>query len=173
METLVTIARERAVMTAVADLIVAAAANRNLRVAVGCADPDGSAGTPHLGPLDLGLPDAAPVGGRFADHLTQALHARGRPCRCLPAKPSPTGSWAVTVIISEVATPEDADLCRIDIQLDLPAPAVAGSSRGFPGDRTPDIVIDYEDPRGPTIRYVVPALDRSVPRGVPAPRSGG
>jgi hypothetical protein len=55
--------RQRAVLTTVADVIVAAAAGRDIRVAVG-----------YTRPAQAGL----------VDLLVRALHARGRPCRCVP-----------------------------------------------------------------------------------------
>src|SRR5437016_14488145 len=112
MESLATIARRRTVMTTIADLIVAAAAGKTLRVAVGCTHPD-----------DIG----------FADLLTQALHARGRPCRCLPSSiqavrcdgSTPAGSPTVTVITSGSPGGDDTDLCRIDIEVHLSIPVSA------------------------------------------------
>src|SRR5436190_22584272 len=103
MDTLAAVARRRAVMTTIADLIVAAAAGRTLRVAVGCTHPD--------------------ITG-FVDQLTQALHARGRPCRCQPSSPeavrrdgsAPAGSPTVAVITSGLPGADDTDLCRINIE---------------------------------------------------------
>jgi hypothetical protein len=135
------VARERAVMSTVADVIVAAATGRGLRVAVGCAGPDETV---------------------FADQLTRALVARGRACRCVAAKrpvgtdhmasTTPVGR-AVAVITSAAAGSGDADLCRIDIQVNTRASDPASEA----GCR-PDIVIDYRHPDGPTIRYIMPAL---------------
>jgi hypothetical protein len=48
MDTLATTARQRAVMATIADLIVAAAAGKRLRVAVGCTHPDETAFVEHL-----------------------------------------------------------------------------------------------------------------------------
>ncbi len=149
------IARERTVMTTIADVIVAAAAGKNLRVAVGCTHPDEIT---------------------FADQLTRALHARGRPCRCLPPRPGPAVAACsagpsrvsgpiVAVITSGTADLDETDLCRIDIRLDIPAapdlpaddqPDVRG--RRLADDHQPDIVVDYRDADGPVIRHIAPAL---------------
>jgi hypothetical protein len=161
MENLAAIARERAVMTTIADVIVAAAAGKSLRVAVGCADSDESA---------------------FADHLTRALHARGRPCRCLSPRPSPAAAAGstpvhrpgsgptITVITSGAPGPDETELCRIDIQLHTPTPAVESESpsgrpepdayagRSAGDDHEPDIVVDYHESVGPAIRHIVPTL---------------
>ena len=158
MDTLAAIARQRAVMTTIADMIVAVAVDKSLRVAVGSAHPD-----------EIG----------FADHLTQALHARGRPCRCLRAKSSTkadlstlvksrVGSPTVAVITSGSPGVDEADLCRIDIELHTPIPVAAAvdSAHRQPDEHIPcalgadeaDIVVDYLDPDGPTIRHVRPTL---------------
>ena len=122
------VARERAVMSTVADVIVAAASGKGLRVAVGCADPGNTV---------------------FADQLTRALVARGRACRCVAASRPST----VSVITSSAAGLSETDLCRIDIQVDT-----STSEEVADDDGRPDIVIDYRHPDGPTIRYIVPAL---------------
>ena len=152
MDTPATLARRRAVMTKVADLVVAAAAGKTLRVAVECAHPDETG---------------------FADQLTQALHARGRPCRCLPPNPdlapaygsTPDDAPTVTVITGgPPAGADDTDLCRIDIELYTPAPAEPAHprtderERSLPGQHAPDIVIDLLSPDGPTIRHIQPTL---------------
>jgi len=160
MDTLATIARQRAVMTAVADVIVAAAAGKKLRVAVGYSDPN---------ELD------------FADQLTRALYARGRPCRCLASRlnsgaaggplAQPAHSPMVAVITSYAPGPDESDLCRINIQLSTPDGVTPSVSSTPPGSETqttrpvvddpePDIVIDYLDPDGPTVRHIVPTLAR-------------
>ncbi len=122
------VARERAVMSTVADVIVAAATGKGLRVAVGCADPGNTV---------------------FADQLTRALVARGRSCRCVTASRPRT----VSVITSSATDLADTDLCRIDIQLDTCTSEAESEDGG-----QPDIVIDYHHPDGPTIRYIMPAL---------------
>ena len=131
------VARERAVMSTVADVIVAAATGKGLRVAVGCADPGDTV---------------------FADQLTRALVARGRACRCVTAgRPRDTSAarygWTVAVITSGVAGPGDTDLCRIDIQVNT-CTSEPASEAGC----QPDIVVDYRHPDGPAIRYLMPAL---------------
>jgi hypothetical protein len=109
-------ARQQTVMATVADSIVAAATGKTLRVAVGYTHPDGTA---------------------FADHLTRALHARGRSCHCRPAKPKSTmaagcmpahnqaGGVTVAVITSGACGPDETDVCRINLQLHTPAGVVA------------------------------------------------
>jgi hypothetical protein len=160
MGSLVSIARQRAVMTTIADAIVATAVGRSLRVAVG----------------STCLTDAD-----FAEHLTQALIARGRPCRCLPpaavtapATDAPpqchVGGPSVAVIVGGAPGPAEADLCRIDIRLQG-SESVALSNGSAPhlrstpqccaagGDSVrPDIVVDYLGPDGPTIRHLATTL---------------
>jgi hypothetical protein len=158
MDTITTAARRRAVMATIADLIVAAATGRTLRVAVGCTHPDETA---------------------FADQLTQALHTRGRPGHCLTATPKPvttdgyprthsdTDGPTVAVITSGTPNPDETDLCRINIQLYTPnrvaPPAAArrgadGQHRDSLGGLEPDIIVDYLDPGGAAIRHLGPAL---------------
>lgn len=160
------VARERAVMSTVADAIVAAATGKGLRVAVGCADP------------------AETV---FADQLTRALVARGRACRCVSAKRPPTtdhtmstdhtvstdqAGRTVAVITSGLAESGDTDLCRIDIEVNIdPSDAVAED--GY----QPDIVVDYRHPDGPMIRYVraviQSAFENRIAAGQPAGEPAG
>jgi hypothetical protein len=158
MDSLLTVARRRAVMTTIADVIVAAAAGKSLRVAVGGPHPDETT---------------------FADHLTRALHARGRPCHCLPPKPRPATAGGrtphsqatspiVAVITSAAPSPDETDLCRIDIRLDTPAQPTGSDAPTHVqpdghgpcpvDDHPPDIVVDYHDPAGPVIRHIVSAL---------------
>jgi hypothetical protein len=125
MDTLATIAGQRAVMATIADLIVAAATGKRLRVAVGCTHPDQTG---------------------FVEHLTRALHARGRPGHCLAPKPDPittdgyppAGGPAVAVINSGAAGPDEYDLCRINIQLHTPTPVTVSvaSADGEPDGTT-------------------------------------
>jgi hypothetical protein len=145
---LATIARHRAVLATVADMIVAAAEGKSLRVAVDCGTPDRIA---------------------FADQLTQALHARGRDCRCQTARRRCTAAGSATVsgqagsvatvavITSNAPGPEDSELCRIDIQVYRPT-IHSAEDPGPAWDRPPDIVVDYLDPDGPVIRHIAPAL---------------
>jgi hypothetical protein len=159
MQTITTTARQRAVTATVADLIVATAAGRTLRVAVGCSRPDEAA---------------------FADQLTQALRARGRPGHCLTARSKPVTTDGdtrarsdaegpiVAVITSGTPDPDETDLCRINIQLYTPNPVTppaaypdrgpAGERRGSVGGQEADIIIDYLDPGGAAIRHLGPAL---------------
>jgi len=156
MNSLANISRQRAVLTAIADAIVATAAGRSLRVAVG-----------STGPSDSG----------FADHLTQALIARGRPCRCVPATAAPVppagappqgavGELRIAVIVGGAPGPSDAELCRIDIQLRGHLPHPAALDLGSPprcctaglDAALPDIVVDYYAPDGPTIRHLAATL---------------
>ena len=108
MDSLAALARERVVMTAIADRIVAVAAGRSLRVVIGATWPDESG---------------------FADHLTRALHARGRPCLCVRSTPGsapadgypPPGRLTaptVAVITSMTAGPDQTPPCQVDIRLD-------------------------------------------------------
>ena len=159
MDTLATTARQRAVIATIADLIVAAAAGRTLRLAVGCTRPDESA---------------------FVEHLTGALHARGRPCHRLAPKPGPittdgytpahsqADTPTVAVITSGTPGPDENDLCRITIELHTPTQvtkSVAAAHRepdgqdlSAVGGHEPDIIVDYVDPGGPTLRHIGPAL---------------
>lgn len=159
MDALATIARQRRVMATIADLIVAAATGKGLRVAVGWTQPDETA---------------------FVDHLTRALHARGRRCHYLAPKPDPVtiggstsahsraGGPMVAVITSGGQGADENELCRINIQLDTPtkvSTSIAAAQRE-PDGRDPrrvagdqaDIIVDYSDPGGPTLRHFVPAL---------------
>jgi hypothetical protein len=157
MDTLAVIARHRRVMATIADMIVAAAAGGRVRVVV-----------------DGGYPDTV----TFADHLTQALHARGSHCRCLPPRPdaNPTGdrtgrpggdSGSAAVIIDGSSGLHGTDPCHIHIRVLGPArqpgsyvtTGVAGLDHDD-GDvpdeeRRPDVVVDYLDPEGPIIRHIV------------------
>ncbi len=155
-EALATIRRQRAVLSTVADAIVAAASGRGLRVTIH--------GDNRY--------DA------FADRLTQALLARGRDCHrpsavrgVAPAEDrttaeGPAGARRAVVIVSGPAGAAAADVCRVDIQVNAVArPAgprgVGGGSDADPGDpeksgddRQRDIVVDYLDPDGPIVRHL-------------------
>lgn len=158
MDSLANAARQRRVMATIADLIVAAATGKALRVAVGWTEPDE---TP------------------FVDHLTRALHARGRRCHYLAPKPDPVttkgsttahgqaGGPMVAVITSGEPAADENELCRINIQLDTSTQVSASAgahrepdARDTPsaGGHQPDIIVDYRHPGGPTLRHVVPAL---------------
>ncbi|MGC5020685.1 hypothetical protein [Micromonospora sp. DT47] len=150
------ISRERVVLATVADVIVAAAVGKGLRVAVACPDS-------HL---------------TVVGHLARALHARGRACRCLvptPTLPSvarlpladPEASdLTVTVITGETRAPSNDESCRITIHVTTHAPTAPTTgalhqqaSDGRPDiDPHPDIVLDYHDQSGPTIRHIVAQL---------------
>jgi hypothetical protein len=156
-DALATLRRQRAVLSTVADAIVAAARGRSLRVAV------------HG---DHRYDDA------FADRLTQALLARGRDCRCpstvrgvapAPDRTSaedPAGARRTIVIVCGPARPGDTDVCRIDIQVNTVTPlggprgvaggldADAGDSGQSGGNRDSDIVVDYLDPNGPIVSHL-------------------
>lgn len=146
MDALATIARQRTVIATIADVVVAAAVGKSLRVAVGWSNPDEAA---------------------FADQLTRALLARGMPCRCLRAKSNPAGSHGCTadntlmvaVITSGTAGADESDLCRINIQLQTPTRSAASGDAVDDGHWA-DIVVDYLDPGGPTISRIAPALTR-------------
>jgi hypothetical protein len=159
MDTLANVTRQRRVMASIADLIVAAAAGKALRVAVAWTQPDE---TP------------------FVDHLTRALHARGRSCHYLGPKPDPVttsgptpahgqaGGPMVAVITSSGPGAHEKELCRINIQLNRPThvSASAAAAQREPDTRDapsvsgqqPDIIVDFWDRDGPTLRHVVPAL---------------
>jgi hypothetical protein len=159
MDAITTTARQRAVAATIADLIVAAAAGRALRVAVGCTRPDETA---------------------FADQLTEALHACGRPAHCLTARSRPvtTAGYApahgdadgstVAVITSRTPDADETDVCRINIQLWAPnrvIPPAASANRGADGQQRgsvvgqePDLIVDYLNPGGAAIRHLGPAL---------------
>jgi hypothetical protein len=156
-DSLAALARERVVMTTIADRIVAASAGRSLRVVIGATCPDESG---------------------FADHLTRALHARGRPCLCVRSTPSPIPDGhpapgrltapIVAVITSMAAGPDQTPPCQVDIRLNCataPAPssgqAVDSDSAalrpGVTGDGQADIIVDT-GPAGPVIRHIQPAM---------------
>lgn len=147
MSDLSVVARERAALATIADAVVAAAVGRGLRVAVTC-----------------------PV-SRLAlvDYLAQALHARGRTCRCLPAEPAPgapEGASAVVVIVSGFVTETDRAVQRVNVRV-TPAAVPAArraevrqqetEERSVAGEES-DIILDYGDPDGPLIRYMAPHL---------------
>lgn len=143
------IARERATLATIADAIVAASADKGLRIEVAC------------------------PASRLAvvDHLTQALHARGRVCRYRPAgsKPGEAGDphpvrgqhgSGVVVITGGLATGTDRGVLRVGVRV------TAGPGQDvFPAGGDPDIVLDYQDPDGPTIRYLAPHLSAGDRRG--------
>jgi hypothetical protein len=169
MDTLAAVARRRAVLTTVADLIVTAASGRTLRVAVECAH-------------------AYETG--FVDQLAQALHARGRPCRCLPGDPdpaaddrsTPAGGPIVSVITSGSPAADDTELCRINIEVRKPTPVGAppdslppdslppdslspdSAPPGTEGRHTPDLIVDDLGPDGLTIRHIQATLTSSSDR---------
>ncbi|MEH1054534.1 hypothetical protein V6U89_04895 [Micromonospora sp. CPCC 206171] len=149
------VARERTALATIADAITAASIGKDLRVAVSCPDTHRA----------------------LVDHLAQALHARGRICRCLPAEPNLSDGggqlpkWheagsTVVVIVSGPGTETDRAVRQVTISV------TAGIPTGDSGDAShqgtseptsstggaPDIVLDYRDPRGPLIRYLAPHL---------------
>ncbi|SCL67966.1 hypothetical protein [Micromonospora chersina] len=130
------IARERAALATIADAIVAASVDKGLRIEVAC------------------------PASRLAvvDHLAQALHARGRVCRCRAAgsEPGEAGDPGVVVITGGPASDTDRGVFRVDVRV-TGAPAQDG------GD--PDVVLDYQDPDGPMIRYLAPHLSTGIRSG--------
>jgi hypothetical protein len=154
MDPLANVGRQRRVMATIADLIVAAATGKALRVAVSWAEPGETA---------------------FVDYLTRALHARGRRCQYLASEPVATdgsspahgqsGGPMVAVITSGGPGAAENEVCRINIRLETPTQSVASAQRE-PGARDapsvaghqPDIIVDYLGPGGPTLRHIVPAL---------------
>jgi hypothetical protein len=178
MDTPAAVARERVVVGTIADLIVAAAAGRTLRVGVAWTQP---------------------AQGAFVELLNRALHDRGRACRSLAPKNHPVagdasgrahsaaGGPAVAVITSGITDPDDKELCRIDVELHSlvqsaapVAPACQGHDRQgtcSAGDRQPDVIVDYLDPAGPTIRHIrlglTPQHHRHQPTSSPSDRRVG
>lgn len=149
------VARERAVLATIADAMVTAAVGRGLRVAVACPDA-------HLA---------------LVDHLAQALHVRGRPCRSLVSKPNPSSTAilpshpgeahsTVLVISSGPSGKTDDDAERVDINVAVGAATDHGgafSHRGPDGGHTdavrePDIIVAYDEPGGPSIRHMASHL---------------
>ncbi|WP_319461967.1 hypothetical protein [Micromonospora sp. RTP1Z1] len=149
-------ARERVVLATVADVIVAAADGKALSVAVVCPDSQVT----------------------FVGHLARALHARGRTCRCLVSRPTlprlarlpsadpERSDLTVVVITGGACAVSDDEVCRINIRVTTDAPtgpatdiSYQQASDGYPdADDQPDIVLDYHDPSGPTIRHIAPQL---------------
>ncbi|MGC1212003.1 MAG: hypothetical protein WA890_12150 [Micromonospora sp.] len=147
------IARERTVLAAVADAIVAASVGKGLRVAVACPNS-------HLA---------------LADYLAQALHARGRACRCLPMRPDPEDARSgppdrqdssSTVVMLTIGLDPDVDrgvrrvnisvIARVQRDSEVSHHASGEAYSRATGDS--DIIIDYRDPKGPVIRYMAPEL---------------
>lgn len=149
------IARERVVLATVADVIAAAAVGKGLRVAVACPDSQ-----------------VTVIG-----YLARALHARGRACRCLVSRPVPASAGrlpsvdleasdlTVMVITDGTCAPND-EVCRVNIRVTTDAPTTAATRTPHrrasdlhpDADPHPDIVLDYHDPSGPTIRHIAPQL---------------
>ncbi|MEU0151558.1 hypothetical protein [Micromonospora fulviviridis] len=142
-------------LATIADAMVTAAVGRGLRVAVACPDA-------HLA---------------LVDHLAQALHVRGRPCRSLVSKPNPSSTASlpshpgethstVLVISSGPSGKADDDAERVDINVTVGArPDHRGgvSHRGPDGGQTdadhePDIILAYDEPDGPSIRHMASHL---------------
>ncbi|MGN9801904.1 hypothetical protein [Micromonospora sp. L32] len=149
------IARERAALTTIADAIVAASVGRGLWVALDCPNT-------HLA---------------LVDHLAQALHARGRACRCLPNEPNPDDAGGsprdrqehgstIVVITSGLATETDRFAQRVNISVTAPTTRAPGGNAGYretggaPSGESgePHIILDYGDPGGPVIRYLASHL---------------
>lgn len=142
-------ARERKVLAAVADGIVSAAIGKGLQVSVTCS--------------------ASRL--TFAGQLTRALHARGRACRCLAPTPSvptpgdPTATRhstdAFVMIVDGAEATNDSEVYRISIRTTedsepgAPSRASIGDGRH---DGDADLVVDYSDPDGPTVRTLSPRL---------------
>ncbi|MEU4639492.1 hypothetical protein [Micromonospora sp. NPDC023814] len=158
MHDLSAVAREREVLSAVADAIAAATVGRSLRVAVTCPDS-------HL---------------TFVGQLTRALHARGLACRCVVSKPNPSVAGlpsesgepesTLAVITSDPFAQTDADVQRVNIDVTAgasPAPRrVAGHGQAGDGtpdaDKQPDVVLEYHEPARLILRHMAPHLSRAV-----------
>ncbi|NYF56684.1 hypothetical protein [Micromonospora purpureochromogenes] len=151
------IARERAALATIADAIVAASVGKGLRIAVACP-------TSHLA---------------VADYLAQALHARGRACRCLTVTPNPAAAddmppnrqdgkrdLTIVVITSGLVTETDRGVQRVNISVTSAVPTARDRDVSHqrsdevdsPPGSTPDIILDYREPHGPKIRYMAPFL---------------
>ncbi|MEU4712879.1 hypothetical protein AB0F73_04330 [Micromonospora purpureochromogenes] len=137
------IARERAALATIADTIIAASLGKGLRVAVACPNS-------HLAVID---------------HLAQALHARGRACRCLSPKPNPVGASdppperqennsTVVVITSGSARESDRGVQRVNITVAAAVPTprsgeISHQKAGEPHPEAvgaPDITLAYDNP---------------------------
>ncbi|MEH1056910.1 hypothetical protein V6U89_17110 [Micromonospora sp. CPCC 206171] len=111
------------------------------------------------------------------DYLAQALHARGRACRCLPPRPNPVGATdqppdrqeknsTVVVIMSGSAKDTDRGVQRVNITVAAAVPTppngdVSHQKVAEPHPSAvgvPDIILAYHDPDGPLIRYMAPHL---------------
>ncbi|SCL27216.1 hypothetical protein GA0070624_3458 [Micromonospora rhizosphaerae] len=149
------VARERAVLATIADAMVTASVGRGLRVEVACPDT-------HLA---------------VVDHLAQALHVRGRPCRSLASKPNPSSTVSlpsrpeenrstVLVVSSGPSGTTDDDVERLDINVTVGAPRDhrGGLSHQRPdeghtdADHEPDIILAYHESDGPMIRHMASHL---------------
>ncbi|MFC8615764.1 hypothetical protein ACFT9M_04995 [Micromonospora purpureochromogenes] len=143
------IARERAALTTIADAIVAASVGRGLRVVLDCPNT-------HLA---------------LVDHLAQALHARGRACRCLPndagglPRDRHEHGSTIVVITSGLATETDRFAQHVNISVIASTTAPGGNAGyretgGAPSGESgePHIILDYGDPDGPVIRYLASHL---------------
>ncbi|WP_146167552.1 hypothetical protein [Micromonospora sp. MH33] len=144
-------AREQAVLSAVADAIVAAAVGRGLRAAVTCPE----ALLPYVG------------------QLVRTLHARGLACRCVVSKhhssdaDSPSdhrASESVVAVITKPFAQHGDDVRRVNIEVTAGRPAGPGgvASQRCDGDQDtdnqPDIVLEYHDTEGLVIGRMVPYL---------------
>jgi hypothetical protein len=128
-DALAVVARQRTVLTTVADVIVATVAGRGLLLTVGYAGADQA---------------------DFVDLLEQALHARGRPCHRLPPGPAADrhdGTAGLAVLTSPPRDGYDSDVCRISVE--LCAAGQIGTDR-----HSAHIVVDFSDPAGPRISYL-------------------
>lgn len=147
MSELSAIARERTALATIADAIVAAS--------VACP-------TSHLA---------------VADYLAQALHARGRACRCQTARPNPADAddqppnrqendLTIVVITSGLVTETDRGVRRVNISVTSAVPTARhraishqrSDEADSPPGSTPDIILDYGEPHGPKICYMAPFL---------------
>lgn len=152
MPDLSSIAREREVLSAVADAIVAASVGKGLRAAVTCPE----ALLPYVG------------------QLVRTLHARGLACRCVvskhhsPATDSPPdhrASESVLAVITNQPFAQHGDgIRRVNIDMTAggpaePSGAVSQQCDADPDtDNQPDIVLEYHDSDGLVIRRMAPYL---------------
>ncbi|MGY0005920.1 hypothetical protein [Micromonospora sp. I033] len=142
-------ARERAALATIADAIVAASVGKGIRISMACP-------TSHLA---------------VVDYLAQALHARGRACRCLTETPAgahdlhpgrPVNAPTVVVITNGLVTETDRGVLRVNISVTSAAPPAGDPGTSHPEADSPagapDIILDYRETDGPLIRYMAPFL---------------
>jgi hypothetical protein len=112
--------------------------------------------------------DGAGEAGRFADGLADAMRDSGTPCaRLSHARPyADEDAWRATddgrgpVLADGPRWSEQPPAGRWDIRVFLRTPAPTDG----PGDYGADIVIDYDEPSWPVIKYVAADLEHPAER---------